>query len=83
MNYIHWGMFALRSAASRQKMNGVDTAIIVKQDIRPILEQIFFRFVLQHIRLPAAGLCQHFYQSIFKIRFFCECHKRCLHCSFS
>ena len=43
-------------------------AVILIEDIRPILNKLFLRVVLQDLTLPTV-LLEHFYKRVFKLRF--------------
>ena len=54
----------------------VDATVVLEEDVRPVLEQILFRRIAQHLRLPTL-IEEEGDQRVFKIRFFVEYH-RCL-----
>ena len=76
---IHDLFHDLLHLAIRQRIivQSVNAAVVLKKDVRPVLDQLLFGVVFQHTIFPAA-FYQELYHRLFKIGFFCKRHNELL-----
>ena len=62
------------SVGQRNIVQPVHIPVVFKEDLFPVLDQVFFRFVAQNFRLPAIFFCQQINERRFKGGFLFKCH---------
>ena len=67
-NLLHFAV------GQRNIVQPVHIPVVFKEDLFPVLDQVFFRFVAQNFRLPAVFFCQQINERRFKGGFLFKYH---------
>ena len=67
-NLLHFAV------GQRNIIQPVHIAVVFKEDLFPVLDQVFFCFIAQNFRLPSVFFCQQINERRFKSSFLFKCH---------